>query len=208
MSTLNHAQFYQLTAIYPQNLEENVIDGYAPIRLGSILIEHPSGRNYLLDTAGYVCGPTKAVGWFESLEETKEIQHKEFDYNITAEDILSGDVHVEVYTGGDDGLIHPESITLDVVINGWLHSLDAKSHLNNVDYFKTINVTELDDDGNEIAIHPWTISKVLEYINADRSEEWTDYDETDWVDGWTEWCNGECYRIAQPDLTSTYFNKR
>jgi hypothetical protein len=28
-----------------------------------------------------------------------------------------------------------------------------------------------------------TVPEILEFINRDRSEEWTDYDETDWQEG-------------------------
>ena len=29
----------------------------------------------------------------------------------------------------------------------------------------------------------WNIHEVLEEINRDRSDEWTDYDESDWLEG-------------------------
>ena len=32
-----------------------------------------------------------------------------------------------------------------------------------------------------------SIDDILIMINEDRSEEWTDYDKTDWRDGWEEW---------------------
>lgn len=32
-------------------------------------------------------------------------------------------------------------------------------------------------------IEEWNIHEVLEEINRDRSEEWTDYDESDWLEG-------------------------
>lgn len=37
----------------------------------------------------------------------------------------------------------------------------------------------------------WTMDSILEEINADRSEEWTDYDESDWEEGWDEWVAGD-----------------
>jgi len=33
----------------------------------------------------------------------------------------------------------------------------------------------------------WTLAEILEEINRDRSEHWTDYDETDWKEGLDEW---------------------
>jgi hypothetical protein len=37
----------------------------------------------------------------------------------------------------------------------------------------------------------WTLEEIIEYINQDRSERWTDYDETDWKEGWNEWVEPE-----------------
>lgn len=119
MGIMNHAQFYQLHAMYPEDVREN-------IELGCIEITHPSGRNHLLDTKGYFYSGPKVVAYFETLKDTKEIQHKEFDYNITEEDILSGDCVIEVYTGEE---MQPVSLTLDVVIDGKKHPIAALSHL-------------------------------------------------------------------------------
>jgi len=35
-------------------------------------------------------------------------------------------------------------------------------------------------------VNRWPLSKILENINRDRSDEWTDYDETDWQEGLEE----------------------
>ena len=40
------------------------------------------------------------------------------------------------------------------------------------------------EDGEVIEM---TIPQILQEINRDRSEEWTDYDETDWREGLSEW---------------------
>lgn len=37
----------------------------------------------------------------------------------------------------------------------------------------------------------WTLEKILEEINRDRSAHWTDYDETDWREGLDEWTEYE-----------------
>ena len=46
----------------------------------------------------------------------------------------------------------------------------------------------------------WSLPQILEEINKDRSSEWTDYDESDYVEGWCEWVEGEyfsCEEIKQ-----------
>tara|TARA_R100000951_G_scaffold114120_1_gene117696 strand:- start:10755 stop:10943 length:189 start_codon:yes stop_codon:yes gene_type:complete len=45
----------------------------------------------------------------------------------------------------------------------------------------------------ENEIHEWSLQEIIEYINADRSNEWTDYNESDWKEGWDEWVKGEGY---------------
>jgi hypothetical protein len=42
-------------------------------------------------------------------------------------------------------------------------------------------------------IQQWPLSAVLEEINRDRSSQWTNYDESDWQEGWDEWVEGEFY---------------
>ena len=41
-----------------------------------------------------------------------------------------------------------------------------------------------DTESGEVVI--WTVKQILEDINRDRSEEWIDYDETDWREGLSE----------------------
>jgi hypothetical protein len=36
-------------------------------------------------------------------------------------------------------------------------------------------------------VKTWDIKQVLKEINRDHSAEFTDYDETDWKEGWKEW---------------------
>ena len=45
----------------------------------------------------------------------------------------------------------------------------------------------------ENKVHEWTLEQILEQINFGRSNEWTDYDENDWVEGWNEWVEHEGY---------------
>lgn len=37
----------------------------------------------------------------------------------------------------------------------------------------------------------WVVNGALARINRDRSEEWTNYDHTDWREGWDEWVSHE-----------------
>jgi len=39
----------------------------------------------------------------------------------------------------------------------------------------------------------WTLNQVLEEINRDRSEDWTDYDTSDWREGWCDWVQDDGY---------------
>ena len=44
-------------------------------------------------------------------------------------------------------------------------------------------------DGNEV--FKWTIHQILEEINRDRSDQWTDYDLSDWREGLEEFTEFE-----------------
>jgi hypothetical protein len=41
----------------------------------------------------------------------------------------------------------------------------------------------------------WDILDILDEINRDRLADWTDYSKDDWFDGWSEWCEGDVYKI-------------
>lgn len=47
-------------------------------------------------------------------------------------------------------------------------------------------------------IEEWPLEAILEEINRDRSGSWTDYDETDWLEGWNEWVHGEYFELLYP----------
>lgn len=47
-------------------------------------------------------------------------------------------------------------------------------------------------------IEEWPLEAILEEINRDRSGGWTDYTESDWVEGWLEWVDGEYYELLFP----------
>jgi len=44
-------------------------------------------------------------------------------------------------------------------------------------------------------IYQWTQEEILDYINADRSADWSDYNESDVMEGWINWCQGESYNL-------------
>ena len=43
----------------------------------------------------------------------------------------------------------------------------------------------------------WDIAQVLHEINRDRSDSWSDYDETDWFEGWSNWVEGHTHEILE-----------
>jgi len=51
-------------------------------------------------------------------------------------------------------------------------------------------------------IQEWSLEALLYEINRDRSDEWTDYDETDWIVGWNEWIEGEFYELLLPYIVN------
>ena len=60
-----------------------------------------------------------------------------------------------------------------------------------------IKVIETDE------VQVWSLEDILAEINRDRSSNWTDYDESDWLEGWNEWVHGEFYELLYPYAIST-----
>ena len=50
----------------------------------------------------------------------------------------------------------------------------------------------------------WTIQEILEEINLDRSDEWSNYDKSDWLEGWMEWVEGDYLRLVYPKPPEGY----
>jgi len=53
----------------------------------------------------------------------------------------------------------------------------------------------------------WTLDEVLYEINRDHNNEWVDYDETDWREGWDDFVEGNGYyslKIKQFTLSRSY----
>ena len=57
-------------------------------------------------------------------------------------------------------------------------------------------------------VQQWPIDTILEEINRDRSSKWTNYDESDWQDGWDEWVGGEFYSRNTSERLLSRFNSR
>ena len=56
---------------------------------------------------------------------------------------------------------------------------------------RTYNVKDI----NTGRVLEWTLSDILREINSDRTDEWENYNETDWREGWNEWVEGDIYRL-------------
>ena len=52
----------------------------------------------------------------------------------------------------------------------------------------------------------WTVAEILTEINRDRSAEWTDYDESDWQEGWLEFVETAGYHII-PEVSGKWVVK-
>ena len=60
----------------------------------------------------------------------------------------------------------------------------------------TYFILDRSDSETRGLIYEVTLQEILQEINRDRSEEWTDYDDTDWQEGldmFTEWELLPCY---------------
>lgn len=60
---------------------------------------------------------------------------------------------------------------------------------------KTVKIYNLETK----QVEDWPMSAVLDEINRDHSDNWTDYNESDWVEGWDEWVEGEFYSRHIPN---------
>ena len=57
-----------------------------------------------------------------------------------------------------------------------------------------MEIYELDIFGNKVG-NPsyWSIDVILDEINRDRNDFWIDYNQSDYLEGWDEWVEGEFY---------------
>jgi len=63
--------------------------------------------------------------------------------------------------------------------------------------YKVETHPDLLDEGYDKEEFEWSVDEIVEEINRDRSPEWSDYDETDFEEGWREWCEGNWYTIKE-----------
>ena len=45
----------------------------------------------------------------------------------------------------------------------------------------------------------WSADEILKEINRDHSAEWIPYVKSDWLEGWSEWVEGEYHRIYKKE---------
>tara|TARA_R100000458_G_C8194917_1_gene187370 strand:- start:584 stop:808 length:225 start_codon:yes stop_codon:yes gene_type:complete len=61
--------------------------------------------------------------------------------------------------------------------------------------YKVETHPNLVDEGYEKESFMWSVGDIIEEINRDRSDSWLDFDESDFVEGWLEFCEGHWYTI-------------
>ena len=54
----------------------------------------------------------------------------------------------------------------------------------------------------------WTLEQILNEINRDRSNDWTNYNENDWREGWNEWVEGEFMTLLDDVNETQHIVKR
>ena len=63
--------------------------------------------------------------------------------------------------------------------------------------YKVETCQSLVESGHRKEVFFWSVDKILEEVNRDRSSEWTDYNKSDWKEGWMEWCENDWYTIKE-----------
>jgi hypothetical protein len=61
-------------------------------------------------------------------------------------------------------------------------------------------ITKVSDYPNKWQMKTWSMQQVLHEINRDHSAEWTNYDATDWREGWSEWVDPEYTIMVSPNI--------
>lgn len=84
-----------------------------------------------------------------------------------------------------------------------MNAINAKPKLYKIRYRGCYKGDTPDPDDRDVGkILEWTMEQILAEINRERSSGWTDYDETDWVEGLTEWT---CYEPAEEAVAKTHW---
>jgi hypothetical protein len=108
--------------------------------------------------------------------------------NCAGEDILEVDFNPNsgyVYIALENG------VTIGSMLGQEVEYIVFNEYQGEEDKGQKIKVRYIEE--NEI--HEWTIEQILDEINRDRSENWTDYDKNDWQEGWDSWIEGEFYSL-------------
>jgi len=63
--------------------------------------------------------------------------------------------------------------------------------------YKVETCQSLIESGYSREVFFWSVDKILEEINRDRSDGWTAYNKSDWKEGWIEWCEKDWYTIKE-----------
>lgn len=65
------------------------------------------------------------------------------------------------------------------------------------------NVYEVKDiQSGQVLI--WGEEEMLQEINRDRSNDWSDYNSDDLLEGWIEWCEGDIYTLLSKNGRSVF----
>lgn len=64
--------------------------------------------------------------------------------------------------------------------------------------------TNVSTNPAEWEIQTWSLAQVLNEINRDHAEGWTNYDQNNWQEGWVEWVDPECKIMISPHLMSCW----
>jgi hypothetical protein len=97
---------------------------------------------------------------------------------------------------GDHPFLHPaEAVNVLVsVVNGdWAVGQLRKDIMSTVEHFVLIREDALASGGKTAEVVEMTMGEILKWLNEDRSEDWSDYDASDWEEGMKEF--GYPYRL-------------
>lgn len=56
-------------------------------------------------------------------------------------------------------------------------------------------------------LYIWSLDEMLQEINRDTSDEWSNYDYNDWIEGWFEWVEGQAMSLIGLICITDYMKK-
>ncbi|MFS1429954.1 hypothetical protein LMH73_028205 [Vibrio splendidus] len=121
ITAISQDNFSHIALVYGVDIQSGVID------LGSVTVRHLSGSEFLLDTDGYcIKEDGLVVANLRCIDESAKADW-ENDFNMSLEQLLSGDVAIEVFVGDDCDCITPLSIHIHLIDqNGDKHVIACK----------------------------------------------------------------------------------